>query len=111
MLKKLTLVTTAAIFTMTMGVANAVPAQTEPAELSSAEMDTVSAGWKVSYNSPVIHQPAPVNVATAAATALALGLNTAASATSNTVTAPNLSAASANSVSITSGPKSGYKSW
>ena len=95
MLKKLTLVTAAAVFTMTMGIANATPAQTGPVELTSAEMDTVNAGWKRGYRRH--HNRVRGNSASARADAVALGQNTRATTSTDTFSGPGVSDSSSRS--------------
>ena len=97
MLKKLTLVTAAAVFTMTMGIANATPAQTGPVELTSAEMDTVNAGWKQGYRRHHHYNRVRGNSASARADAVALGQNTRATTSTDTFSGPGVSDSSSRS--------------
>ena len=97
MLKKLTLVTAAAVFTMTMGIANATPAQTGPVELTSAEMDTVNAGWSKRRTHRPHYNRVRGNSASARADAVALGNNTRATTRTDTFSGPGVSDSSSRS--------------
>jgi hypothetical protein len=122
MLKKLTLVTVAAVFTMTMGIANAAPAQTSPVELTSAEMDTVNAGgWNRNRNRRHHYNRDRVrgNSASARADAVALGNNTRATTRTDTFSGPGVSDSSSRSNSSSNrgrtvrhyNPSCGCKRW
>jgi hypothetical protein len=120
MLKKLTLVTAAAVFTMSMGIASAAPAQTGPVELTSAQMDTVNAGWKRNYRRHHYNRVSG-NSASARADAVALGQNTRATTRTDTFSGPGVSDSSSRSNSRSSrtrtrvtrhyNPSCGCKKW
>jgi len=120
MLKKLTLVTAAAIFTMSMGIANAAPAQTGPVELSSAQMDTVNAGgWRSHRRHRPHYNRVRGNSASARADAVALGTNTRATTRTDTFSGPGVSDSSSRSNSSSSrgrtvrhyNPSCGCRKW
>lgn len=113
MLKKLTVLSAAAIFTLSMGMAQATPAtQTGPVELTSAEMDDVNAGGKRHRRNR--HNRVRGTRATGYAVATANGPGAQASTSTITYTDRNFADSESISVSRTGGsykPRKHYKNW